>query len=346
MPVSQFLVTTLPGLEPVVESEIVRKLGQVRIADKRRGRIFLESETAGTHIFSLRSIDNVYLHLGRFPVGPHRTHLAALTTTVARLDLSPVAGALERIPGPGTTFWVNASRSGRHTYSRFEAATAAAHGVRLAQSRWGLGTERQHDLEFRLDIEDDLAWLSLRLTPPAFRFRGDLRRFSQAALRPTVAHALVWLSDPSPDEVFLDPFCGSGTILSERLPYPAQRIIGSDLDAQTLEVARHNLPVDPRLMLASWDARDLPLDPRSVEKIVTNLPFGRQILDASDIPTLYLSFLRQVQRLLTPGGQAIVLTDQLEVLFGAVDRTRLHAQEVLAVSLKGLHPRILRLTAP
>ena len=70
--------------------------------------------------------------------------------------------------------------------------------------------QRSDEVELRLDLSGEQGLFAVRLTPPSFRFRGEGRAFSQAALRPTVAHGLVWLSSPAPEDSFVDPFCGSG----------------------------------------------------------------------------------------------------------------------------------------
>lgn len=123
---------------------------------------------------------------------------------------------------------------------------------------------------------------SLRLTDATFRFRNQTRRFSRASLLPSVAHAMVWLSDPESKDVFVDFCCGSGTILSERATYPANQIIGGDISEAVTKIAKSNLD-DSKVQVNVWDARKLPFSTGCVDKIVTNLPFGRQISPDEDL---------------------------------------------------------------
>jgi 23S rRNA G2445 N2-methylase RlmL len=292
-------------------------------------------------LLELRTVDNLFRFLGECEVGPHRADLEVIGMRCAALiDDQALLGAGN---GGARTLWVNASRTGRHRYSRFEAAQAVAEAVVRRVPGWRLGSEREHDRELRLDIDDARAWLSVRLTLPSFRFRGRERAFAKAALRPPVAHALVWLTQPRPNDVFIDPFCGSGTIVLERAAYPAQRIVGGDAAPEALAAARKNLRAAP-VELQRWDARALPLEARSVDAMATNLPFGRQVLDRETLPVLYGGLAREVQRVLAPGGVVVALTEVPEVLFGAVERTRLRAERVLTLSLKGLRPAVVRLT--
>ncbi|HEX2037429.1 MAG TPA: methyltransferase domain-containing protein [Chloroflexota bacterium] len=336
--------------------ELGAKVADAEVQETPRGKIVFASRAPLPALLTLRTVDNLYALIGRFRVGPHRAHLPDIRDAVAALDLEPALARLGTDTGTGSgagrrtatgaarySFLVNASRSGRHTYSRFEVAEAATQGILARHPTWRSGTTHEHQLEFRLDVADELADFALRLTPPTFRFRGHERHFTAASLRPPVAHALVWLSQPAPGDRFLDPFCGSGTILGERLVYPARRLVGGDRSAAALAAARANLPPAPHLTLARWDARRLPLGTGVVDKLVSNLPFGHQILSPAEIGGLYRDFVAEVGRILAPGGQAVVLTDQVPLLLDAADAAGLGHEAGLTLSLKGLHPQVLRL---
>lgn len=319
------------------------KLGSgATLAEARRGKLILASDLAPQAFFALRSIDNLYSLAAELSVGPHRADLHDLEAAVADLDLSAAASAAGLEPARPVSIFVNASRAGKQTYSRFELAAAATRGMLARQRRWVLGAPDAHEAEFRLDLVGDHALLSLRLTPPSFRFRGDTRHFSEAALRPTVAHALVWLSRPHAGDRFLDPFCGSGTIVAERAAYPSALLAGSDIADEAVSAARANAP--PAVAINRWDARALPLDGGSVDTVVTNLPFGRQILTSDDIGPLYRDFCRELRRILAATGQAWLLTDQADELDRAVAAAGLVGADLRQLSLKGLHPHLFRVT--
>ncbi|WP_124727023.1 methyltransferase domain-containing protein [Staphylospora marina] len=335
-----YMGTVLPGFEGIARDEIVTKL-RAMIVDTYRGKVLFKTDASPDSLFILRSVDNLYLFIKRFSMGPHKVHLNDLERTVARLDLTAVEKRVA--PAKHVTFVVNASRSGKHTYSRFDLSEAATRGILKQRLHWVPGTAERHLLEFRLDVMDQTGLFSLRLTPPEFRWRGRNRGFSRAALRPTVAHALVWLSRPQESQTFLDPFCGSGTILAERLHYPARRMWGGDLSEEALDAARNNLHSQPHLSLHRWDARNLPLDAASVDRVVTNLPFGRQILHDGEIRPLYLGFMKELKRILSPDGQAILMTDRTDDLEAAASKLSLSCETISQVSLKGLHPKVFRI---
>lgn len=347
------MATVAPGLESVAESEILSKLKGAWLYRTFRGRVLFGSAEPLDALMELRCVDNLYAHVAWLNVGPHKAHLEELARTVAGLELGAALAHLDLTKRrPAIT--VSASRSGKHAYSRFEAAAAVC-GALVEAHGFKAGEEERHDVAFRLDIMDDDALFAVKLTPPSFRFRGRGRGFSQAALRPTVAHALVWLSSPKADDVFLDPFCGSGSIAGERAAYPARRIIASDISRDAIEVTMRNLKelcgaegagdaLECSILVEAhvWDAGALPLERESVTTIVTNPPWGNQIAAGADIRALYRLFVREFRRVLAPRGKAIVLTDQAAALEGACAELGIPCARLHTVSLHGLRPGVFQ----
>ena len=282
----------------------------------------------------LRCADNLYALIGHAPAGPHRGDLAALGRALAALPVQAVC-AQAGLQLMGLRAHVSASRSGKHSYSRFEAAAAVLPAL-CAALPLVPGTPEAHDVAFRLDIDGNQASFSVKLTDAAFRFRG-LRQFSSAAIRPTIAAALIRLTDPQADDVFLDPFCGSGTILSERLSLPHAQVLGGDTDEAALAAAAQNTA--GRVRLQRWDALALPLDTGSVTAIATNPPWGNQIALA-DSAELYHGFLREARRVLSPGGRLVVLSDRTDDMAAALAACGLPEPQPLIVSLHGTLCRV------
>src|SRR5262249_41154620 len=103
---------------------------------------------------------------------------------------------------------------------------------------------------FQLEIFDRRPGLkndapSLELVPPLIDPRFSYHQKDvPAASHPPVAAALSFLAEIGADDVVWDPFTGSGSELIEvALRTPCRRILGTDLDAAALAVARHNIEV-------------------------------------------------------------------------------------------------------
>ena len=144
------------------------------------------------------------------------------------------------------------------------------------------------------------------------------------SLNPAMARAMAMASRARPGDVFLDPFCGSGTVLAERALLGACRLIGRDADTGAVDAARRTLaaltpsgPHDPGSQasvtapgadIRGGDARALDLPDGAVSAVAMNLPFGHRFGRATDNADLYPRALREAARVLCPRGRLVVLT--------------------------------------
>lgn len=326
-----YFASVLPGLEYVLSNEINTKLNDSEIIQINRGKVFFTTTEPFTCLSSLKLADNLFQVIDQFQIGPHKKHLSQISERISKLDLDFIDDK--------DLYWVNASRKGKQTYSRFEIATKAMEGINKHYPNWNIGTSQNHQIEFRIDIEHHDVIFSHRLTDATFRFRNQTRRFSRASLLPTVAHAMVWLSDPKSTDIFVDPCCGSGTILSERATYPANQIVGGDISDVVTNVAKSNLD-DLKVQMNVWDGRELPFTNGCVDKIVTNLPFGKQISPDEDLELFNHHIMNEICRVLKPSGKAVILSESVDQLFWEAKRLGLFCLEYYPLSLKGLNPTL------
>ena len=138
-----YMVTAAPGLEDIVVSEILSKFPQAWIQAQMRGRVLLVTNRPWEELLKLRCIDNLYLHIAWLKIGRHKADLPELTSSIATLTF-PEFPWITRAHSKSKVI-VNASRSGQHTFSRFDAA-AALEG--LTDGRATPGTKDAHDLHF------------------------------------------------------------------------------------------------------------------------------------------------------------------------------------------------------
>ena len=148
------------------------------------------------------------------------------------------------------------------------------------------------------------------------------------------------LAGVAPGNIILDPMCGVGTILAEAAELAKQRragrvtLWGGDSDRAALAAAAVNLkPFHPDL-LAHWDATRLPLATASVDRVICNPPFGKQLASPEEIGPLYRAAVRECDRVLKPGGRATFLVGDPEPLLAAVRPVGWSAQ-----AGPGAHPR-------
>jgi ubiquinone/menaquinone biosynthesis C-methylase UbiE len=163
----------------------------------------------------------------------------------------------------------------------------------------------------------NLAGSGLYAGSPAYTERfGRLERLPWAT-NLIVAEVLTRLAKLRPGQHVLDPFCGTGTILlSVHRREPAARVAGFDHDPHALELAARN----GCQVLTRANAAELPVADGSVDRVITNLPFGKQVGSHRINRSLYPAFVSELDRILTTDGRAVLLTEDKRLLRAAIEK--------------------------
>src|SRR5262249_33087236 len=214
---------------------------------------------------------------------------------------------------------------GKHGYRRVDAQKALVRGLAGKLPASWQQVEENAAVEIWLTIEGATAVCGVRLSDRTMRHRWYKVAHMPASLRPTVAAAMVRLADIRPGQRILDPMCGAGTILAETFLGSQSgvgranlHIRGGDLDQHAWRAARATLARRGEPPLIRWDARRLPLANETVDRVICNLPFGVKLEKPEDIPQLYRRVLPELNRLLRPGGRAVLLAADINAIQGVV----------------------------
>jgi 23S rRNA G2445 N2-methylase RlmL len=329
-----YIAHAQPGFEAIAAEEIAETLdgavlrGTRAVADKN-GMALFEYDGDPRDLLALRTVEDVFAVVATLPrLPPTAAGLRLLRDAAAAMPVEPALRIARQLkPGRGghgrLRFRVVARQVGQAAYRRVDAQVAVERAIAArADHHWRLAEEGA--LEFWLTLLPDEALLALRLSDERMRHRDYKLEHLPASLRPSAAAALVWLTRPAPDDVFLDPMCGAGTILIERAH--AGRyvlLLGGDVREQALDVARGNIgPRYKPIELRHWDARALPIDAESITAAAVNLPFGKQIGSAEENRALYPAVLHELARVLRPGARLAALSGDRRTFDEALRRAR------------------------
>jgi tRNA (guanine6-N2)-methyltransferase len=343
-----YIAHTQPGFEAIAADEIATRISGAREITRR-----LVPDRAGMTIFFapapdklgvLRTAEDLFGLAGyRAGVGPENKELDKIrgasreaplveAALVARVKVSPGTRAGRRLK-----FRVIARMAGEHEFRRVDFQRAVERGIlERSDHTWRL-EEEDADVELWATMIDAEFFLTVRLSDDAMRHREYKAAHRPASLRASSAAALAWLSEPRDDDDVLDPFCGAGTILIERAHLGRYAmLLGSDRDAAALAAARVNVGARYKpIQLENWDAGALPLGDASVNKIVTNLPWGLRYGSHGENRKLYPIWMREFARVLKTGGVVVMLTAEWR-LMRELERTRKFApSKIIRVSVLG-----------
>lgn len=300
------------GLEAVSAQEINALPGcAVQLVEYRRVHFTCPTEQL-TALFALRTVDDIFFHLADWNGIYHtRVALGRISALSQELRIHPLLGEYQqfgRMLPAKPVFSVTANFVGRRKYSTEEIKQAAASGIQ-ARYHWQYADRfDESDLNIRLFLEHERAVVGLRVSPAPLHRRPYKQEHLPGSLKPTVAAALSVLGGVKAGQTVLDPFCGAGTILTEAAGFGAD-ILGGDIDPAAVQASLQNLAA-AQLMgdIRLWDAQQLPLQDNTVDVILSNPPWGGQVM-VDDLEALYDRACGEMLRVLKPGGCIVLLTE-------------------------------------
>ena len=341
---------TMPGLQEVAWLEVRARLPDPsfeafqEFPGKNGIVLFRHADEAGS-LLDLRTTEDIFYLVQRMPkVEWGRAGLSQIFQAIERNRFiekglathSQATGARSR----GTrTFRVISRLSGRHhPFRRIDFERAVQKALRNRLGRGWRPVDDGGDVEFWANLIGLDFILGLRLSDANMRHRGYKQAHIAASLRPSVAASMVWLTEPQPGDVFLDPMCGAGTLLVERAMAGRHALLlGGDIRPSALQSAAENIgPRHKPRQLLRWDAGSLPLPSASIDRVAANPPFGKQLGNHHQNIALYSGLFRELSRVLKPSGRAVLVSSETQLVKDSVRHSqRLRIVRVYPATILG-----------
>jgi hypothetical protein len=333
-----YYALVVPGLESLAAAELTVAGATVRDTLSRidrRDSVIIFSAPDLTPILRCGLLEDLFQIVLDAPTPDARGAPKVLARAMERapLERALLAHNGVRPKNLARTYKIVARVAGKHPFHRDDVDAPFIAAMAAMLPRWapsgGLAA-----IELWVHVIGERTIAGLRLSGDEMAQRRYKHAHLPASLKPTVARALVMLSEPQKGDVCLDPMAGAGTILRERAEAErAALIIGGDIDLDALKAARRN--TGKQAALSCWDATRLPLAQGSVDAVVTNPPYGRQMGTVAGLDRLYARSLREMARVLRPGGRCVVLTAEAAVLMRTMPPT-LTMRSKHRIMLRGL----------
>jgi len=389
-PSTLFCGTVWMGLEEIAQVELNEKLDNCAIVnvsqelfgDGKR-KIFFTTSVPVTTITQLRAFEDISICYLRDYLLQGKKGLNQLSRQVANILSSPHFFQTLQYHKQATTldkkikrpsFKVIGTMKGRHDFRRIDAVQTVQDVIQSRFRRWRFSLENPA-LEFWLDVADGKSSFFLKLSRKPFSQRtynhltpvAEVAKRSRScqtsgkgtykiesyegSLPPTIAYALAHLSEPTPNERFMDPMCGLGTIVAERLLFDLQGIVlGGDVNPEAVE---KSLAIIRRLKsslagtspattgIFCWDAMQLPLKDGTIDKIACNLPFGKKFPVNQE---MLIALVNKFARVVRPNGVCVLLTQSQEMFNIALKRCgQWNVEKRFVINLLGLRPNVYKL---
>jgi 23S rRNA G2445 N2-methylase RlmL len=338
------------GLEDIAEEEIAQSLGG-SVKRKGSGLVVFRLEEIDRSVLQLRTTEDVFLYgWGTDELSYRAKDLDSIqrwTDRDVRWDqLLKIHHSIRPRPKGKPTYRLVTQMNGVHGYRRVDAQKALARGLAGKLPASWKHADENASVEVWLTIDGAMAICGMRLSDHSMRHRTYKYEHLPASIRPTVAAAMIRMADLKPNQTVLDPMCGAGTLLAEAFLSTKGKkssegtawqlqYIGGDVDPSHVRAAQANLRQFDITDLRTWDARAVPLEDASVDRIVSNPPFGKQLSTPEEIGPLYREVVFEMDRVLRPGGKAVLIVADARALREAVERVEWKRERQVQLRMLG-----------
>ena len=197
----RFVAYTIKGLEDIVEKELLKKIGEVKVVQKNDKVVAFDFSGNLENLKQLRTADDIGLYISDL-------------TNLELTNLPQLLKEIESIRPLGDTFSITSSVA-----KTDKDKESLINKVVEELTKYGLIYEPndRSNLDFRIFLNDKIGFLAIRLTEGPLSKRDCEVGNYLGALKPTIAAAMVQMStDRLPKESrVVDNFCGRLTIRGE-----------------------------------------------------------------------------------------------------------------------------------
>jgi 23S rRNA G2445 N2-methylase RlmL len=329
--------STVHGLEQLAAAELTNLGYRVHSIQKRQVLLTAPEPCLAD---PPRTVDDLLIQIARtVDPGSTKADLQHLRSLLAAAELRPIKSDFDR-GDPVLT--VSASMTGRRTYNRhdFEDAIGSIMAERLGAqyiSRSGGRRPPAGAAELRAVLAPEGLLLGYRGRRPPLHRRPWKTASIRGTLHPPVAAAMARLTEIEAGMTVLDPCCGAGTILVEaRELAPRTDFIGSDRNPEALAASTCNAQHLTGIAFANHDATRLPMPTSSIDRIVTNPAWGRQVATLQHFTALLAAW----RRIIADDGRLVCLVPPELLSHLETGRSGWQLVEHHQLSLSGQHPVI------
>ena len=309
-----YSIFVMGGLENIARQELNSRFGEskeFKIILRKPRRIVFQYTGNPRDLLSIRSAEHLFLvirHINK--ITRSRSSLASIRHSLTRFNFQEVMMVCRQVGlriKKRVQFRVITRMAGFRNFQKRDLQQVVERV--LIERGWKL-TDSNTGLDVWNEVYGDDAYISIRLSTSDFAQRSRKQVSLSDSIKPTLAYCMVRLSRPQPDDVFLDPMCGAGTILLERANSGRYKyLIGGDLSKNAVDATLYNFGRQHQpCQFFFWDVQSLPLQPNSIDKIVSNLPVDLQQ------ERMINGFLDKFNYLIKPSGNIVLHTTQVAQL--------------------------------
>lgn len=299
----RYISTVISGCENIITDFLRTDIPDIKILNTLNGLILYETKAEPDLICNLQYLNNTFMVLKTFD------KLSGTDKDVITKMISETLGDYKNINIPNRE--INVFK----IFASYESnlVSPSGHSVSQLIDKIKQTTKSKYNsvganTEFWFIARSEkMGFFALRITK-------NKKKLSPGELRPEIAYILCRLSKPNENDVFCDPFCGSGAIPLERSRIADYRgIFAMDINPDLISALKaktkkiKNAKFNKSFFIKCQDFLKNSFEDNFLDVIVTDPPWGYFQNISNDFYDLIMA---QFARIIKPNGRLILLTAQ------------------------------------
>lgn len=301
-----YFSTFIPGFSPVIKEALPTQLEDLVINVLLDGLVVYSTSSSLDKIKELRIFNNTFVLLNQFEKPDHNPIDKMIYLVLQSKDLEKQI--MDHTGGKTKGFRIVISKENQNIRLKNDVVTRLEERIKNIKGLTINKSKATLELWF-LSRDEGYGFFGIRVTRPT----EEDKRIESGELKPELSNLLNLVSEPDKSDIFLDPFCGHGSIPIERaLNFPYKQILTGDMDPKIIDRFRLKLKkINKKIITGRWNATNLQsFDDNSINKIVTDPPWGFYTGKHLNLPSFYFGMLSEFNRILKSDGIAVILVAQ------------------------------------
>ena len=319
----KFIVLCAQGLEKIVISEI-KEIGNIENIQIYLGIVVFDFKGETKKLLKLKTVDDILVFVKKFThITRYKKSLWELRKQLANVNFKKSLFVCRKVRRTKANI----------TYTAKEISNNIKRIVKKNYD-WQY-KEEEAELYFHAILTNNISLLGLSLDKLPLHVTKRIKTIP-GSLKNSIACSLLKIADVNKKDIVLDPMCGSGVIAIEADKIGAN-VIAGDIDKKAIEIARQN---SAKIDFRVWDTKRTELKDKSIDKIISNLPFDKQV-KLADKEVFFENFIKEMLRVSKNNFTWVFLTRQENILKNIFNKYGLKLKKGLKIINSGLESEIL-----
>ena len=308
---NSYFSTFFTGFDEVVEQALIKRLKNVKVNLLTDGLIIYKTTSSLNEIKQLKFLNNSFSLLKKIDNLTNTPIVNMLEILLEEKNLEALVG--KALPKRHLKFRIRTSVENQ--FVTIDKNLLKKVEEKIVRAASNLKVDRAFpDIEFLITVRSE----GFGLIGIKFTHKANYEKvLEKGELYPELTHILCLISKPKKDDVFWDPFAGHGSIPIQRVTsFPYKKIIASDIDQILVNKLQEKVAkIRKEIIVKKMNALNPEcLEANSVDKIVTDPPWGLYKNTDLNLSTFYFQMLEVFCRIVKPNGLIVILTAQKELI--------------------------------